>query len=365
MTPSERARHAANVRHGNENPFAQRLKQIQQRGKKGKAGGKGKAPKAPKPDKAAEQAAQRAANMAAVTDALMEKDAPIGKAGLDALAAFAAGGDLDEGMVQELAKLGVVRLGEDGVPRMTPDGKRLVRAAEKGDVRAALDAAFDAGEKMGIGAAGEKLPSKAKEEAAAAEAEATDPKEEEKKKGGGGGGGGSAKPSEDEKATAKAEEKAQRARDTAETVGLAPDDADALRAAAEGAGEGTDALRELGLVGDDGLTTDQGRRALAALERGDKRGYQAALQDVRAKQARDKATQEKAAAREAARAKAAEKAAQAKAKAERDEASALLDDWEAGRAGLSYKDMRRAVRLGLGKYDDAGNFRRAKPKGQA
>jgi hypothetical protein len=304
MTPSERARHAANVRHGNENPFAQRLKQIQQRGKKGKAGGKGKAPKAPKPDKAAEQAAARAANMAAVTDALMEKDAPIGKAGLDALAAFAAGGDLDEGMAQELAKLGVVRLGEDGVPRMTPDGKRLVRAAEKGDVRAALDAAFDAGEKMGIGAAGEKLPSKAKEEAdAAADADAEAAKEKEKK-GGGGGGGGSAKPSEDEKAAAEAEKADAK-------------EAERLRLKAE---------READRTKRDAETE---ARLLAREER----------------RAKARAEEEKRKAEEA-------------AKQEREDVSGLLDEWEAGRTGLSYRDMRRAVRLGLGRYDDAGNFKR-------
>ena len=40
----------------------------------------------------------------------------------------------------------------------------------------------------------------------------------------------------------------------------------------------------------------------------------------------------------------------------------ILDDWEAGRTTLSYRDQRRAVRLGLARYDDAGNIRRVKPE---
>lgn len=310
MSPAERARHAALVRWGKKNPFAQRLAAIQEKKKKAKGGGKGKA-RAAKPT-AEERAAER------------------------------------ERLRQERA------------------AERAQIRKEKAEERAQVRAEREAEREKAKPAAG--APEKAKPAAGA---------EAEKKKGGGGGGKGKeAKPTEDEKKKARAEERAQTARDTAQAVGLSADEADFLRAAAEGTlPDGSfDARRlmELGLVVDDGdttITTDQGRRALLALERGDRRGYQAALQDVRAKQERDAATQQRAAATEARRAqaeadraKAAAEAEAARQRAERDEVAALLDDWEAGRTGLSYRDQRRAVRAGLARYDDAGNIRRVTPR---
>lgn len=376
MSPAERARHAALVRWGKKNPFAQRLAAVRKR----KGGGKGKAPKAPKPDKAAEKEQQRAANMAAAAEALMDADAPIGKVGLDALTKFAEGEALDAGMAKELAALGVVTLGADGTPRLNPAGRALLRAAEKGDARAVVDAAFAAGERVGVGAAGETLPGweqgedgtrrKAKAPKEGADAPDKAGAEAEKKRGGGGGGGGKeAKPTPEERKQQQAEARAQTARDTAEAVGLSAAEADFLRGAAEdNLPDGSfDARRlmELGLVVDDGdttITTDQGRRALLALERGDRRGYQAALQDVRAATQRKADQEARRAEAEANRAKAKADAEAARQRAERDEVTALLDDWEAGRTGLSYRDQRRAVRAGLARYDDAGNIRRVKPR---
>lgn len=85
-----------------------------------------------------------------------------------------------------------------------------------------------------------------------------------------------------------------RANDTARRVGLRSGEYDALRRASEGgsvAESEIDGLAELGLIaatGNDRFeATDQGRRALSALERGDTRAYQAALQDARARTERE------------------------------------------------------------------------------
>jgi hypothetical protein len=108
------------------------------------------------------------------------------------------------------------------------------------------------------------------------------------------GGGGSTKPSADDKRRAQS----QRALDTAGEVGLAAGDLETLRQAAAGLGGAhSDQLTKLGLIGSDGLTTDQGRRALSAIERGDVRGYQAALQDATARMGRETARSQAQAAR--------------------------------------------------------------------
>lgn len=100
------------------------------------------------------------------------------------------------------------------------------------------------------------------------------------------GGGGSKKPSADD----KRREQSQRAIDTAGEVGLQTRDLEDLRQAAAGlGGVNNPAMTKLGLIGADGLTTDQGRRALSALERGDVRQYRAALQDAQARQGREAA----------------------------------------------------------------------------
>jgi hypothetical protein len=108
-----------------------------------------------------------------------------------------------------------------------------------------------------------------------------------------GGGGGSKKPSDAD----KRQERSKRALETAESVGISAADLGALRDAAEGlsgAGSaGSAALSSLGLIGPDGLATDQGRRALTALERGDVRQYQAALQDAKNRMGRESAASDR------------------------------------------------------------------------
>jgi len=103
----------------------------------------------------------------------------------------------------------------------------------------------------------------------------------------GGGGGGSKKPSEADKKQQQLQERAKRADTTASQVGMASADLAALRTATEAGGVQNPALAQLGLLGADGLATDQGRRALSALERGDVRQYQAALQDAKARMGRE------------------------------------------------------------------------------
>ena len=112
-----------------------------------------------------------------------------------------------------------------------------------------------------------------------------------RKRGGGGGGGKGKKP----KAT-PAERRAQLAKQRAETadatapqVGLAAADVAALRQAAEAGGAKSAALTKLGLIDAKGDATDAGRRALSALERGDVRGYRAALQDAAERAGREQA----------------------------------------------------------------------------
>jgi hypothetical protein len=386
MTPQERARHAALVRWGKKNPLAARLAALREKKKGGGGGGGGAAakPKPAAPDKAAEKEAEQAKNLAAAGEALMAGDAPLSKKGLDALAAFAKGGTLDPDTAKELSRLGVVTLGEDGTPRLNPDGKRIVAAAQKGDMRGVVDAAFAAGEKVGVGAAGETLPGWETFEDGS-RARKPDPadaeKDKEKPKGGGGGGGGGGgkeeeKPPEEGKegeqpTDPKAAARAERAAATGEKAGLKPGEVDALRRASE-SGEvdeaEIDGLAELGLVEADGkggfITTDQGRRALSALERGDVRGYRAALQDVDAKRGRDKAKADKEQGRASERAekdqaRATEQAARdeergareaarglAKREQEAQELDDLADDFRRGRRGLSFDQQRKLIRAG-------------------
>lgn len=113
---------------------------------------------------------------------------------------------------------------------------------------------------------------------------------------GGGGGGGKAKPTDEQKRAEQEKKKAENRKATAPKAGLRAEEADALAAVAEG-GQVSEAqidnLAELGLIaatGDNQFeATDAGRRALAAMERGDVRGALAAIQDGKAKLARDEA----------------------------------------------------------------------------
>lgn len=279
MTPSERARHASLVRWGKEQPFAARLAAVRERRKAKKKAVAGKKPKAAKPtpeQRQAEKDRQAAANVASVGQALNDTDNPtLGKNGLDGLAQAAQGQEPGANVAQGLIDKGFAVRGEDGRFRLTADGKAVVRAAQSGDVNAVLDK---------LSEVNDKAVAKQKKEGEAAPA-------------GGGGGGNSKKPTEDEKKQEKANERAKTATATAETVGLEAADLDALRAAAEGTqqarGVGSvsgSPLQKLGLVGTDGQATDQGRRALGALERGDVRQYRAALQDAAARMGREQAT---------------------------------------------------------------------------
>jgi hypothetical protein len=103
-------------------------------------------------------------------------------------------------------------------------------------------------------------------------------------------GGGGKKPAEKPD---KAAERAKKATETASQVGMAAPDLAALRSATETGGVQNDALSKLGLVGPDGLATDQGRRALTALERGDVRQYNAALQDASARMGREQGARDR------------------------------------------------------------------------
>lgn len=117
--------------------------------------------------------------------------------------------------------------------------------------------------------------------------EAAKPKEEKPKKGGGGGGGAKPKPTDDEKAQAQREKRTQTARATAAQVGLPDGATDLLTTARDTGGVSDPRLQNMGLVGPDGLATDQGRRALQALESGNVGGYRAAVQDARQKLERE------------------------------------------------------------------------------
>lgn len=195
---------------------------------------------------------------------------------------------------------------------------------------------------------------------AKADKEKADAAEKEKKKGGGGGGGGGAKkPEEADKDKAKAEARSKAAQETARVAGMKPGDVDELRKAAETGGARSDALRKAGLVDANGDATDQGRRALGALERGDVRGYRAALQDATARMGRESAAQQRKdkSAQDKTR-REGERTAKDKAKADADaqELRDLADDFKRGRRGLSMQEQRRLAKAGLGAHDDRGKF---------
>lgn len=131
-----------------------------------------------------------------------------------------------------------------------------------------------------------------------------------KKGGGGGGKGKKPKQTPAERRAARAQERAQLADATGAQLGLAAADVAALRQAAEAGGAKSAALAKLGLIDAKGDATDAGRRALSALERGDVRGYRAAVQDAadragraQARAGRDAERAKRSAERETARAK--------------------------------------------------------------
>lgn len=196
---------------------------------------------------------------------------------------------------------------------------RANEAQAEADTRAQEDAALDAAKpgkeraklraqiaKARRDRANARRQARAAEAQAAANAppDAKPPKEEKPKKGGGGGGKApkEPKPTDDEKRAEADKQKRARATATAQQAGLAPDAPDALRTARDEGGVTNPALLKLGLIDAAGDATDQGRRAIAALERGDIGSYRAALQDASARLKREALAAKRQAARDAAQA---------------------------------------------------------------
>ena len=104
-------------------------------GKGGKGGGKGKQTPAAR---AAEREQQQASNREAVNQGLMDADAALGPTGVQAVLDAADGGAIKDGAA--LAKLGMAEQNPDGSYRLTANARALANAANRGDVRGALDA---------------------------------------------------------------------------------------------------------------------------------------------------------------------------------------------------------------------------------
>lgn len=279
-----------------------------------------------KQEAAAERQAKRRENEKAVGEG-----AGLGASLSDALLEFASPDEnitLAPQNAEALLAKGLIERNPDGSYRISGAGRSYIAAARAGDVSKARDAIGRGEDRAARRAATEQRRAAAEAKRLAKE-QGKDPKEAKPKKGGGGGkgkdekpaklgtgnlrsagpsgssrpasGGGSSSsrnapekkpaPSADERRAQAAQERESRARETAQRVGLADSAYDALRAAAEGQG-GNAALDALGLT-QGGEATDQGRRALTALERGDVRTYQAALQDARNRLARESAAEER------------------------------------------------------------------------
>lgn len=184
-----------------------------------------------------------------------------------------------------------------------------------------------------------------RDEEDAAPADEGTPEGEKPKKGGGGGGGGKKKPTDEEKQAAQDEKRAGQRRSTAPTAGLSTDEADWLASVASGTAPAGSFdgrhLTELGLTQDAGDTTeatDAGRRLLRALERGDTRGALAAIQDGKARLARDRAGAEQRRQREEAKRKKKKEwpmvaQIRMRLKAQSDQEKAMFANMGGGRSG--------------------------------
>ena len=245
---------------------------------------------------------------------------------------------LNRQAAEALAAQGLIRIrpGQEGAANvaieLTSAGQRLARAATEGDIAAAMRVVERGHERASRQAerqaAREQRQAERQAERARREAERAARQEQRAAasasrggRGGGGGGGGGA-------TVDREAQRRERAAETARRVGLDEAAVDTLRQAAEEGGVTDKALQTLGLVGPDGLATDQGRRALAALERGDPRGYHAAIQDAAARLERE-------------RQRALQQAVAAAARGERT---------------LTMTEQLDAVQAGLGRLDDAGHF---------
>lgn len=262
-----------------------------------KGGGRARKPKTTAEQRETEKRQAAADNRAKVGDELNAQDAALSKAGLDALTELASGKEPKD--AEGLISLGLAERGADGRLRLTSNGKTAYNAAGRGDTVGVLDAVSRANDKVVAGQ--DKAKAKAEKDKEKAEAAAA---EKEKAKGGGGGGGGG-KPSDEEKQTEAERKKAQTARLTASKLPpnerLTEAGVGALEAAVNGTldGAATPVLTRLGLVDADGEATDQGRRALSALQRGNVGQYRAAVQDAQARMEREAARAERDAEREA------------------------------------------------------------------
>lgn len=305
---------------------------------KPKAEAKPKAKAKATPEEKAEAKSEEAnANRAEVGEALA--DVGMDEDSLDDLADFAAGG---EGKTTAYEKAGLVSVDKDGVKSLTPEGKKLLAAANKGDVEGAKRALETAGKRVAgrearaaeaQGKADAKAKVKADKEKTKADAKAK--AEAKKPKGGGGGGGGAkAKPEKEapeDKDKAKAEAKTKATDEAAAKAGVKPEELSGMRVAAEGGKPSPEAVQSLtraGLMEDtpDGpQLTSAGRSALSALERGDARGAVAAQQAGKGKQ-RQTAERSKA------------KADKDKVEGEKDKVKA---DKEKGKADLADAKARR------------------------
>lgn len=283
--------------------------------RQGKYKAKKRVPKGRKPAQTpeAKEAARRQAAQQKRAD-VMASFGSFGRQTLPDLEALASGTEISPENADGMVMAGLAERLATGAVVLTRHGRTLYNAASRGDVGKAKEA-IDRAE----AAAGERM-AREKGKPAADDKEAADAEKEKPKGGGGGGGGGKEKPSADDKQREQAAARAQTAQDTSERVGLGKDTLDTLRAAAEEGAEPDDGLVQLGLQDAAGDATDQGRRALAALERGDVRQYRAALQDAQARMERKTAKQERALAQAIAQAERA--AQQAGRDAEREAAAA-------------------------------------------
>lgn len=107
---------------------------------KGGGGGGGSKEKETDEEKAAKQEQAKAENRSKVGAQLNENDADLSQRGLEALSALSKGDAVDEGLAEGLVKLGLAEQAEDGSYRASTLGRQAIRAAERGDYGATIDA---------------------------------------------------------------------------------------------------------------------------------------------------------------------------------------------------------------------------------
>lgn len=192
---------------------------------------------------------------------------------------------------EELSKRGLVEKDAQGNYRMTPQGRQYIDAANSGDVRRAADAISEGSDNVAQDQQ-RTTEKQAREDARAkrrAEVEQRRAEREAKQKEKKGGGGGKAKPTPEQKQAQKDQERATNRQRIAPETGVDPTDADELARSASQPGVPNNRLIDAGLQNERGEATDAGRRYLSAIERGDVRQAQAALQDARDRREREQA----------------------------------------------------------------------------